>query len=96
MLNNLSAELNILRPSMLETGLEAIAHNLNRKSNDLRLFEFGKTYTTTGPGKYDEPEHLCLYLTGKNLEDGWRTKSAVIRFLCVKRYCFKNIAAVGS
>ena len=47
MLNNLSAELNILRPSMLETGLEAIAHNLNRKSNDLRFFEFGKTYTTS-------------------------------------------------
>ena len=46
MLNNLSAELNILRPSMLETGLEAIAHNLNRKNNDLRFFEFGKTYAT--------------------------------------------------
>ncbi len=32
MLNNLSAELNVMRPSMLETGLEAIAHNLNRKT----------------------------------------------------------------
>ncbi len=36
MLNNLSAELNIMRPSMLETGLEVIAHNLNRRNNDLR------------------------------------------------------------
>jgi phenylalanyl-tRNA synthetase beta chain len=52
MLNNLSAELNILRPSMLETGLEAVAHNLNRRNNDLRFFEFGKTYTTTGAGQY--------------------------------------------
>ena len=50
MLNNLSAELNILRPSMLETGLEAISHNLNRKNNDLRFFEFGKTYATSGSG----------------------------------------------
>ena len=33
MINNLSAELNILRPSMLETGLESIAYNLNRKNN---------------------------------------------------------------
>ena len=32
MLNSLSAELNIMRPSMLETGLESIAHNLNRKN----------------------------------------------------------------
>ncbi|MEJ7769798.1 MAG: phenylalanine--tRNA ligase subunit beta, partial [Chitinophagaceae bacterium] len=30
MMNSLSAELNILRPSMLETGLQALAHNLNR------------------------------------------------------------------
>ncbi|MCW3116659.1 MAG: phenylalanine--tRNA ligase subunit beta, partial [Chitinophagaceae bacterium] len=50
MLNNLSAELNIMRPSMLETGLESIAHNLNRKNNHLRFFEFGKTYTTSGTG----------------------------------------------
>ncbi|HEY1872447.1 MAG TPA: phenylalanine--tRNA ligase subunit beta, partial [Chitinophagaceae bacterium] len=36
MLNSLSAELNIMRPSMLETGLDAIAYNLNRKNNDLK------------------------------------------------------------
>src|SRR5688572_4283948 len=37
LLNNLSAELNMMRPSMLETGLQAIAHNLNRKNNDLKF-----------------------------------------------------------
>ena len=95
MLNNLSAELNILRPSMLETGLEAIAHNLNRKSNDLRLFEFGKTYSTSGPGKYDEPEHLCLYLTGKNLEDGWRTKSQSSDFYVLKGIVSKVLQQLG-
>ena len=61
MLNSLSAELNIMRPSMLETGLECIVHNLNRKNNNLRLFEFGKTYRTSGVGKYEEKEKLCLY-----------------------------------
>jgi len=95
MLNNLSAELNILRPSMVETGLEAIAHNLNRKSNDLRLFEFGKTYTTTGPGKYDEPEHLCLYLTGKNLEDGWRIQSPSSDFYVLKGIVSKILQQLG-
>jgi len=35
MVNNLSADLDILRPSMLETGLESIAYNINRKSNNL-------------------------------------------------------------
>ena len=95
MLNNLSAELNILRPSMLETGLEAIAHNLNRKNNDLKLFEFGKTYATTAPGKYDEPEHLCLYLTGKNLDDGWRTKSPQSDFFVLKGIVSRILQELG-
>lgn len=74
LLNNLSADHNIMRPSMLQTGLEAIAHNLNRKNNDLRFFEFGKTYSTQGPGTYSEPEHVCLYITGQVQEDGWKGK----------------------
>ena len=84
MLNNLSAELNILRPFMLETGLEAISHNLNRRNYDLRFFEYGKTYHTTGSGKYSEPEHLCLYITGKNQEDSWRGKGSNADFYVLK------------
>jgi len=95
MLNNLSAELNILRPSMLETGLEAIAHNLNRKNNDLRFFEFGKTYSTSGSGKYNEPGHLCLYLTGKNLEEGWRSKSSATDFYVLKGIVVKVLQLLG-
>ncbi len=75
MLNSLSAELNIMRPSMLETGLESIAYNLNRKNNDLKFFDFGKTYSTTAPGKYYESDHLCLFITGNVRQDGWRSKS---------------------
>lgn len=84
MLNNLSAELNILRPFMLETGLEAISHNLNRRNYDLRFFEYGKTYHTTGSGKYSEPEHLCLYITGRNQEDSWRGKGTEADFYVLK------------
>lgn len=75
MLNSLSAELNIMRPSMLETGLESIAHNLNRKNTDLKFFDFGKTYKTSGPGKFHETEHLCFYITGNISETGWRSKN---------------------
>lgn len=75
MINNLSEELNVLRPSMVETGLEAISYNLNRRNNNLQFFEFGKTYTSKAVGAYQEDEHLCLYITGSNHEDGWREKS---------------------
>jgi phenylalanyl-tRNA synthetase beta chain len=75
MINNLSADLDVLRPSMLETGLETIAYNCNRRNHNLRLFEFGKTYATSGPGQYSETEHLCIYLSGLDTEAGWRVKS---------------------
>jgi phenylalanyl-tRNA synthetase beta chain len=75
MINNLSADLDVLRPSMLETGLETIAYNCNRRNHNLRLFEFGKTYATSGSGQYSETEHLCIYLSGLDTEEGWRVKS---------------------
>jgi len=74
MMNNLSAELDILRPSMLETGLQSVAHNLNRKNNNLQLFEFGKTYKTETPGKYTEEDHLALFITGKKSTESWKQK----------------------
>lgn len=77
LLNNLSSELNILRPSMLHTALEVIAFNINRKNHDLKFFEFGKTYSTTGAGQYNEANHLCLYLTGQLGNQHWKEKSKV-------------------
>jgi phenylalanyl-tRNA synthetase beta chain len=75
MINNLSADLDVLRPSMLETGLEIIAYNINRRNTNLQFFEFGKTYSSKGIGDYKEEEHLSLYLTGSNHEESWREKS---------------------
>jgi len=65
MINSLSADLNVMRPSMVETGLEPISYNLNRKNKDLLFFELGKTYNTAGVGNYSENEHLHYILPGK-------------------------------
>jgi phenylalanyl-tRNA synthetase beta chain len=74
MMNNLSAELDSMRVSMLETGLQTVLHNLNRKNNNLRLFEFGKTYSTSGAGNYNEVEHLALFISGRTREENWHIK----------------------
>ncbi len=84
LLNNLSSELNMLRPSMLQTALEVISFNLNRKNNNLRLFEFGKTYSTRGVGQYDETNHLCLYATGQLSETGWKGKAPATDIYFIK------------
>jgi phenylalanyl-tRNA synthetase beta chain len=84
MINNLSEELNIMRPSMLETGLETITHNLNRKNSNLRFFEFGKTYSTDGVGSYTEKNHLSLLITGSKTESSWNNKAQKADFYFVK------------
>lgn len=75
MINSLSAELDVMRPSMVETGLEAIAFNINRRNSNLKFFEFGKTYHQKEVGKYSEKEHLSIYITGADRDDVWNEKS---------------------
>jgi phenylalanyl-tRNA synthetase beta chain len=75
MINSLSAELNILRSSLFETSLECVAYNLNHKNLSLKFFEFGKAYSTSGPGKYHEGEKLCIVVTGNKNESSWREKN---------------------
>ena len=94
-INSLSEELNILRPSMLPTGLETIAYNLNRKNSDLLFFEFGKTYSTHETGKYTQTESLCLYLTGKKKDSNWKTAAEKIDIFFVKGICNTLLGLLG-
>lgn len=95
MLNNLSAELDIMRPSMLETGLESVAYNINRKNGNLQFFEFGKTYGTTEPGKYTEVNHLSLFVTGQVSVDSWTGKTAKADFYYLKGVCQRIAEVLG-
>jgi len=87
MINNLSADLNIMRPSLLETGLESISWNMNRKNSNLHFFEFGKTYQSSQPGKYTETNHCCLYITGNMRAESWKSKPVAVDFYYVKGIC---------
>jgi phenylalanyl-tRNA synthetase beta chain len=95
MINNLTAELNVLRPSLLETGLESIGFNLNRKSGNLRFFEFGKAYHTAGVGEYRETRHLCLYLTGRLQEDTWKGKGQEMDLYYLKGLAHRIFGMLG-
>ncbi len=73
-LNKLSEEQGILRQTMLFTGLEVCAYNINRKQKDLKLYEFGKIYFRKD-GKYVEQEKLALYMTGNLEAENWQHKA---------------------
>lgn len=95
MINNLSAELDILRPTMLPTGMEVISHNINRKNTDLCFYEFGNTYHKEEDGKYNEVKHLSLYVTGNRHPTGWNEKASKADFYFLKAACEKIFAATG-
>lgn len=75
MLNPLSQDLSVLRQSMLFSGLETIEYNSNRKNDNLRLFEFGKTYHNFTQGR-EEKKHLSLFVTGMKSEGDWTQQNA--------------------
>ena len=70
MLNPLTAELTVMRQSMVFSGLEVIAHNVNRRQKDVKVFEFGKTYHKTENG-YKELEKLSIFVSGSQQAESW-------------------------
>ena len=48
LLNPLSQDLAVMRRTLLYGGLESIEHNVNRKSKDLAMYEFGNVYFYDG------------------------------------------------
>jgi phenylalanyl-tRNA synthetase beta chain len=82
-LNALSNDLSVMRQSMLFGLLESTAYNLNRKSSNFRLFEFGNTYHKYDSG-YTENKHLALVFTGNRTGDHWGLQAQESDFFYMK------------
>ncbi|QOD61207.1 phenylalanine--tRNA ligase subunit beta [Polaribacter haliotis] len=83
MLNPLSNDLKVMRQSLLFSGLESVAYNINRKNNSLKFYEFGKTYHKYSE-KYQEDKHLTLFVTGNRTNDSWKVSAQKSDFFYVK------------
>ena len=83
MLNPLSSDLGVMRQSLLFSGLESVAYNINRKNNSLKLYEFGKTYHKYESG-YSEQKHLSLFVSGKRTKDSWNAAKKTSDFFYLK------------
>ena len=80
LLNPLSNDLNVMRQTLLFGGMESLSHNINRRSSDLMMYEFGNVYrfnpeaestTETPLAPYSESERLALWLTGNIRQGNW-------------------------
>ena len=64
--NPLSEEASVMRTTLAPSMLNMLAYNLNRGTEDVRLFEAGHVYEADGT-KSTEPKRLCLGATGRAL-----------------------------
>jgi phenylalanyl-tRNA synthetase beta chain len=94
LLNPLSNDLATLRRSMLFSGLETIAYNLNRQQESLRLFEFGKTYHLANEER-KENKHLSILMTGQKAPLHWRNQKENIDFFYTKGIVSALIEKMG-
>ena len=112
-INPLSKELNVMRQTLLYSGLECIARNINYKIHDQKLYEFGKSYCvnasmckcvsddasatdtitqshnnaiTDVTKRFNETEHVSIFLTGNMLPESWKQKSPESDFFYLKSY----------
>jgi phenylalanyl-tRNA synthetase beta chain len=93
-LNPLSSDLGVMRQSLLFGGLESISHNINRKRNSLKLYEFGKSYHKFESG-YNERKHLALFTTGNQNEEAWNGTSIPTDFFYIKAVAMNVLEKFG-
>ena len=72
--NTSNIHLDVMRPDMVFSGLDAINRNQNRQHPDLKLYEFGKSYRQQTGGEIREDAHLTLFLTGARYRENWLRK----------------------
>jgi len=82
-LNPLSSDLDVMRQTLVYSGLEAIAYNQNRKNADLKLYEFGKVYGYKDE-KYTETQRFALFLSGVDKPEQWNQKAKTVSFYNLK------------
>lgn len=103
LLNPLSEDLCVLRQTLLFGGLESLRFNINHKSPNLKMYEFGKTYSfksnekdeSNRLGAYSEELHLGLWITGNMIENSWTNKNQQYSFYNIKAYVENIFTRLG-
>ena len=97
--NTSNQHLDVMRPSMLFSGLETLIHNQNRQQHDVKIYEFGKTYHSikTQEGlSYKEDQHLSLFVTGNLFSQNWlHTQTQKVNFFTLKSYVDNILSRFG-
>ncbi|MDR2057079.1 MAG: phenylalanine--tRNA ligase subunit beta [Dysgonamonadaceae bacterium] len=101
--NSISAELAVMRQTLLFGGLESIEYNRKRKHPDLKFYEFGNTYVLS-PEKQKENDplsavkeelKLSLWMTGQSVTNSWMRPDEKISVYELKAYVENILLRMG-
>lgn len=92
--NPLSAELDALRPNLLVNALEAVRYNLNRKQENIKLFEIGKGYILNEE-KYSETRYVSITVSGNAMSGNWKDNPQPADFYFAKGVLDGIVARFG-
>ncbi len=104
LLNPLSQDLNVMRQTLLFGGLESIAHNVNRRLEDLLFYEFGNVYfrnpqiepTADRPlAPYSEGSRLAIWMTGCSRKASWSHSAEEATFYDLRAHVENIFARLG-
>ncbi|HEU5069173.1 MAG TPA: phenylalanine--tRNA ligase subunit beta [Verrucomicrobiae bacterium] len=68
--NPLSADMDVLRPSLLPGLIHSMRHNVSRKNYDVALFEVGRVFTSVN-GQTKEERRVAIAITGNRALNFW-------------------------
>lgn len=101
-MNPLSNDLNVMRQSLIPSGLEVIAYNINRQCNAMKLFEYGSVYRLREGGvvpdtldKIEEHTAFSLFITG-SADKSWNSVPAKGSFFALKGYVELLLRRIGA
>ncbi len=93
--NTSNVHLDVLRPSMLFSALEAVVHNQNRQHPDSCLYEFGHTYRKADDDYLEQPQ-LTLVMSGQQSKESWyHEKEAAVDYYYLKAFVNKVLERLG-
>jgi phenylalanyl-tRNA synthetase beta chain len=93
--NPLSADMGIMRQSLIPGLLNSVVFNQNRQADRVRLFELGRTYEKSEEG-FKENAVLTIVIWGSSESESWEAAAKKSDFFDLKRVIQGLLTRLGS
>ena len=103
--NPLSSDLNVMRQTLMLNALEVISYNINRQTNNIRIFEIGNCYRfspaagdadpVANLSSYKEELRLCFAISGPGTSS-WRNETGKSNYFILKGHLESLLKRFGA